>query len=132
MQHMRRFRQKLSEIVRKIYEDKEARFSSEYMRFQERMIMLQVLDTQWKDHLWALDHLKEGIGLRGYGQRDPLIEYKKESFNMFEEIELQTRRGDDSLSSTSSSRSAEKNTKLGKGSARKRAAGRPERAESGL
>jgi preprotein translocase subunit SecA len=56
------------------------------MRYQERIIMLQVLDTQWKDHLWALDHLKEGIGLRGYGQRDPLIEYKKESFSMFEEM----------------------------------------------
>jgi preprotein translocase subunit SecA len=78
--------EKLSEIVRKIYEDKEARLSPEYMRFQERIIMLQVLDTQWKDHLWALDHLKEGIGLRGYGQRDPLIEYKKESFSMFEEM----------------------------------------------
>jgi preprotein translocase subunit SecA len=50
------------------------------------MIMLQVLDMQWKDHLWSLDHLKEGIGLRGYGQRDPLIEYKKESFSMFEEL----------------------------------------------
>ncbi len=48
--------------------------------------MLQVLDAQWKDHLWALDHLKEGIGLRGYGQRDPLIEYKKESFDMFEAL----------------------------------------------
>jgi preprotein translocase subunit SecA len=56
------------------------------MRWQERMIMLQVLDAQWKDHLFALDHLKEGIGLRGYGQRDPLIEYKKESFDMFEEM----------------------------------------------
>ena len=48
--------------------------------------MLQVLDVQWKDHLWALDHLKEGIGLRGYGQRDPLLEFKKESFEMFEAL----------------------------------------------
>jgi preprotein translocase subunit SecA len=56
------------------------------MRFQERVIMLQVLDMQWKDHLYALDHLKEGIGLRGYGQRDPLVEYKKESFDMFEAL----------------------------------------------
>jgi preprotein translocase subunit SecA len=47
------------------------------------MIMLQIVDTQWKDHLYALDHLKEGIGLRGYGQRDPLVEYKKESFALF-------------------------------------------------
>ncbi len=78
--------EKLSERVRHIYEEKERRVGAEYMRFQERMIMLQVLDVQWKDHLWALDHLKEGIGLRGYGQRDPLIEYKKESFDMFEEL----------------------------------------------
>jgi len=78
--------EKLCASVRKLYEDKEKRIGSEFMRFQERMIMLQVLDVQWKDHLLALDHLKEGIGLRGYGQRDPLIEYKKESFDMFEEL----------------------------------------------
>jgi preprotein translocase subunit SecA len=77
---------KLPGSVRKIYEEKEQRFGAEYLRFQERMIMLQVLDMQWKDHLWSLDHLKEGIGLRGYGQRDPLIEYKKESFDMFEAL----------------------------------------------
>jgi preprotein translocase subunit SecA len=76
--------EKLKNTIRQIYEDKERRVGAEYMRFQERMIMLQVLDGQWKDHLLALDHLKEGIGLRGYGQRDPLIEYKKESFEMFE------------------------------------------------
>jgi preprotein translocase subunit SecA len=46
--------------------------------------MLQIVDTQWKDHLYSLDHLKEGIGLRGYGQRDPLVEYKKESFTLFQ------------------------------------------------
>jgi preprotein translocase subunit SecA len=49
----------------------------------ERDIMLQIVDSQWKDHLYSLDHLKEGIGLRGYGQRDPLVEYKKESFELF-------------------------------------------------
>ncbi len=76
----------LSGKIRQVYEDKEARIGSAYMRYQERMIMLQVLDVQWKDHLLALDHLKEGIGLRGYGQRDPLIEYKKESFEMFEAL----------------------------------------------
>jgi preprotein translocase subunit SecA len=54
------------------------------MREFERLIMLQVIDSQWKDHLLAMDYLKEGIGLRGYGQRDPLVEYKKESFNMFQ------------------------------------------------
>ena len=50
----------------------------------ERDIMLQIVDQQWKDHLYSLDHLKEGIGLRGYGQRDPLVEYKKESFSLFQ------------------------------------------------
>ena len=50
------------------------------MRETERMIMLNVIDHQWKDHLLSMDHLKEGIGLRGYGQKDPLVEYKKESF----------------------------------------------------
>ncbi len=78
--------EKLTETLKRSYEDKEKRLGSEYMRFQERMIMLQVLDMQWKDHLLALDHLKEGISLRGYGQRDPLIEYKKESFEMFEAL----------------------------------------------
>ena len=76
----------LPEKVKTIYVEKEKRFGDEYMRFQERMIMLQILDMQWKDHLWSLDHLKEGIGLRGYGQRDPLIEYKKESFDLFEDL----------------------------------------------
>jgi preprotein translocase subunit SecA len=76
----------LPDKVRTIYEDKEKRFGPEFLRYQERMIMLHVLDMQWKDHLWSLDHLKEGIGLRGYGQRDPLIEYKKESFDMFEAL----------------------------------------------
>ncbi len=76
--------EKLTEKIRLMYEDKERRLGAANMRLQERFIMLQVLDGQWKDHLLALDHLKEGIGLRGYGQRDPLIEYKKESFDMFE------------------------------------------------
>ena len=53
------------------------------MRTHEKFVMLQVVDQQWKDHLLAIDHLKEGIGLRGYGQRDPLVEYKKESFELF-------------------------------------------------
>jgi len=54
------------------------------LRRVERDIMLQIVDSQWKDHLYGLDHLKEGIGLRGYGQRDPLVEYKKESFTLFQ------------------------------------------------
>ena len=54
------------------------------MRYHERMVMLSVLDGLWKDHLLTMDHLKEGIGLRGYAQQDPLVAYKKESFDMFE------------------------------------------------
>jgi len=54
------------------------------MRHHERIIMLSVIDQQWKDHLLSMDHLREGIGLRGYGQHDPLVEYKRESFDMFE------------------------------------------------
>src|SRR4029077_3945309 len=54
------------------------------LRRIERDIMLQIVDAQWKDHLYSLDHLKEGIGLRGYGQKDPLVEYKKESFALFQ------------------------------------------------
>ncbi len=68
------------------YEAKEALIGPEAMRHHERMIMLSVLDSQWKDHLLSMDHLKEGIGLRGYGQKDPLVEYKRESFDMFEEM----------------------------------------------
>jgi preprotein translocase subunit SecA len=65
------------------YQVKEQAFGDEMMRLHERMITLQVVDKRWKDHLYAMDHLKEGIGLRGYGQRDPLTEYKRESFEMF-------------------------------------------------
>jgi preprotein translocase subunit SecA len=66
------------------YEAKEKLIGAEAMRYHERMIMLSVIDAQWKDHLRDMDHLKEGIGLRGYGQHDPLVEYKRESFDMFE------------------------------------------------
>ena len=66
------------------YEEKETLIGRDILQRVERDIMLQVVDVQWKDHLYSLDHLKEGIGLRGYGQRDPLVEYKKESFQMFQ------------------------------------------------
>ena len=68
------------------YEEKEGRHGDEMMRRTEREVMLSLLDDTWKDHLLALDHLKEGINLRGYGQRDPLQEYKKESFELFTEM----------------------------------------------
>jgi preprotein translocase subunit SecA len=72
------------EKLRERYDAKEKLIGADAMRHHERMIMLSVLDSQWKDHLLSMDHLKEGIGLRGYGQHDPLVEYKKESFEMFE------------------------------------------------
>jgi preprotein translocase subunit SecA len=72
--------------VKDFYDKKENEAGSDVMRYVEKVIMLQVIDTQWKDHLLAMDHLKEGIGLRGYGQRDPLVEYKKEAFEMFTEM----------------------------------------------
>ncbi|HEY2912196.1 MAG TPA: SEC-C metal-binding domain-containing protein, partial [Candidatus Angelobacter sp.] len=74
------------EKLKELYDAKEKQIGSDAMRYHERMIMLSVLDTQWKDHLLNMDHLKEGIGLRGYGQHDPLVEYKRESFDMFEEM----------------------------------------------
>ncbi|MGH9568937.1 MAG: SEC-C metal-binding domain-containing protein, partial [Candidatus Angelobacter sp.] len=74
------------EKLKEAYEAKEKQLGTDAMRYHERMIMLSVLDTQWKDHLLNMDHLKEGIGLRGYGQHDPLVEYKRESFDMFEEM----------------------------------------------
>ncbi len=67
-------------------EEREKTIGEENFRPLERYIMLSVLDTQWKDHLLALDHLKEGIGMRAYGQRDPLVEYKRESFDLFQEM----------------------------------------------
>src|SRR5512143_3435018 len=80
------FRQKLWDAVKQSYDDKEKEIGPELMRHLEKVFMLQAVDHQWKDHLLAMDHLKEGIGLRGYGQKDPLIEYKKEGFDMFEEM----------------------------------------------
>ncbi len=68
------------------YEEKEKQFSADLMRWLERRIILDVVDSQWKDHLLSLDHLKEGIGLRGYGQKDPLVEFKKEAFVLFEDM----------------------------------------------
>lgn len=76
----------LLERIQKRYREKETKIGAEVMRFHERIIMLQIVDSQWKDHLLGMDHLKEGIGLRGYAQREPLVEYKRESYNMFEDM----------------------------------------------
>jgi preprotein translocase subunit SecA len=69
--------------VRRAYDHKEQELGSELMRYLEKMLLLQVIDHHWKDHLLGMDHLRDGIGLRGYGQKDPLIEYKREGFDMF-------------------------------------------------
>ncbi|MBI5124518.1 MAG: SEC-C domain-containing protein, partial [Candidatus Omnitrophica bacterium] len=71
------------ERMRKMYEEKERSIGEQFTRYFERMILLQVIDTRWKDHLYAMDGLREGIGLRAYGQRDPLIEYQHEGYDMF-------------------------------------------------
>jgi len=73
-------------LIKSSYEAKEQLVGGDILRRVERDIMLQIVDAQWKDHLYSLDHLKEGIGLRGYGQRDPLVEYKKESFALFQDM----------------------------------------------
>jgi preprotein translocase subunit SecA len=69
-----------------VYEQREREFGPEVVRHLERVITLQSIDAHWKDHLLAMDHLKEGIGLRGYGQRNPLQEYQREGFDMFAEM----------------------------------------------
>ncbi|HEX9928635.1 MAG TPA: preprotein translocase subunit SecA, partial [Pyrinomonadaceae bacterium] len=72
------------EILKTRYAEKEEQVGPESMRAYERYIMLEIIDNQWKDHLLSIDHLKQGIGLVGYGQKDPVVEYKKESFDMFQ------------------------------------------------
>jgi len=76
------------EKLKQDYEAKEKILSSETMRYHERMVMLSVIDGIWKEHLLNMDHLKEGIGLRGYAQQDPLVAYKRESYDMFEAMML--------------------------------------------
>ncbi len=72
------------ERVQRQYDERETSFTEPVMRQIEKIVMLQSLDGLWKDHLLAMDHLKEGIGLRGYGQKNPLVEYQREGFEMFE------------------------------------------------
>ena len=79
-------REALLSVMKGAYQAKETEIGSEVMRYLEKVVMLQVIDTQWKDHLLGMDHLKEGIGLRGYGQKDPLVEYKKEAFDVFADM----------------------------------------------
>jgi preprotein translocase subunit SecA len=76
----------VTDLLERRFKEKEELIGPENMREAERVVMLNVIDNQWKDHLLSMDHLKEGIGLRGYGQKDPLIEYKKESFELFQDM----------------------------------------------
>jgi preprotein translocase subunit SecA len=78
-----KIKEEFCDRLRQVYEEKEKALGSELMRHLERMVFLQIIDSKWKDHLYAMDSLREGIGLRAYGQRDPLLEYKREAFDMF-------------------------------------------------
>ena len=78
-----KFVDKLLQVARRAYEEQEEKIGVDGMRYLERVIFLQMVDTYWKEHLLNMDHLKEGIGLRGYGQKNPLNEYKREGFEMF-------------------------------------------------
>jgi preprotein translocase subunit SecA len=84
--HEEDLRERLLELVRFTYEKREEEIGSEPLRELERRVMLYTLDSRWRDHLYEIDALKEGIGLRGYAQKDPLVEYKHESYRMFEEL----------------------------------------------
>ncbi|MGH8058650.1 MAG: SEC-C metal-binding domain-containing protein, partial [Candidatus Entotheonellia bacterium] len=76
-------REDLFDRLSQIYQQKEAQLGDYMMRHLEKLVMLQIIDTRWKDHLLAMDYLKEGIGLRGYAQKNPLNEYKREAFEIF-------------------------------------------------
>jgi preprotein translocase subunit SecA len=79
-------KEELSAIVLEAYAEKERAIGEDLMRHLERMVYLQIIDSKWKEHLYAMDSLREGIGLRAYGQRDPLVEYKREAFQMFSDM----------------------------------------------
>jgi preprotein translocase subunit SecA len=79
----KQIKEELERVLIQAYEAKEAQVTPEIMRRMERMILLHVIDTKWKEHLYSMDQVKDGISLRALGQRDPLVEYKKEGFAMF-------------------------------------------------
>ena len=79
-------REKIIKVVKEAYQKREEELGEEMMRELERMVFLHTIDSRWKDHLYAMDSLREGIGLRGYGQRDPIVEYKREAYAMFEDL----------------------------------------------
>ncbi|MGD9015070.1 MAG: preprotein translocase subunit SecA [Candidatus Omnitrophota bacterium] len=81
-----KIQEKAFEILNQAYKEKQERIGPQVMQHFERMVLLQIIDSKWKDHLYAMDDLREGIGLRAIGQRDPLIEYKREAFIMFDQM----------------------------------------------
>ncbi len=85
-QSVQELKDKLTGLMLEAYENKEKAIDPQLLRNLERMVFLQIIDSKWKDHLYAMDSLREGIGLRAYGQRDPLIEYKREAFGMFSQM----------------------------------------------
>jgi preprotein translocase subunit SecA len=85
-QSAQELKDRLTGLMLEAYENKEKAIDPQLLRNLERMVFLQIIDSKWKDHLYAMDSLREGIGLRAYGQRDPLIEYKREAFGMFSQM----------------------------------------------
>jgi preprotein translocase subunit SecA len=84
--HEETLRQRILDTLQRLYEEKEKATGSEVLRHFEKAVMLQVLDSQWKEHLAAMDYLRQGIGLRGYAQKNPKQEYKREAFDMFSKM----------------------------------------------
>jgi preprotein translocase subunit SecA len=76
----------IQEGAKKFYKQKEQEYGEDIMRYFEKMFLLSTVDALWKDHLLSMDHLKEGIGLRGYGQKDPLKEYQREGYDLFSDM----------------------------------------------
>ncbi|KJR43138.1 preprotein translocase subunit SecA [Candidatus Magnetoovum chiemensis] len=86
MQNLAELKETILTDICTVYKEKQSMLTEDAARYMERILLLQIVDFQWKDHLLNMDHLKEGIGLRGYGQKDPLVEYKKEGFETFNEL----------------------------------------------
>jgi preprotein translocase subunit SecA len=82
----RELKERILEYILNMYAQREGEFGSEQMREIERIVLLTTLDELWRDHLYRLDHLKEETNLRAYGQKDPLVEYKKEAFALFDDM----------------------------------------------
>ncbi len=84
--HEETLRDRVLEVMQKAYDEKEAEYGPEIMRHLEKAVMLQTVDSVWKEHLAAMDHLRQGVGLRGYAQKNPKEEYKREAFTMFTDM----------------------------------------------